>query len=67
MTNIITAVMLNYFSTPRIMFLISIKKWVLIFDHFAGLHLLQMMIPDFAMEEVTSKSTIAAYELSFLS
>ena len=53
MTNIITAVMLNYFSAPRM------KKWVLIFDHFAGLHLLQMMIPDFAMEEVTSKSTIA--------
>ena len=28
MTNIIAAVILNHFSIPRIMFLVSMKKWV---------------------------------------
>ena len=36
MTNIIIAVMLNYFCMPRTMFLESVKKWIFFFDDFAG-------------------------------
>ena len=38
MTNIITAVMLNHFSTPRTVFLKKLHFWVLIFDDFEGAH-----------------------------
>ena len=36
MTNIITAVMMNHFSTPKTMFLELMLLWVLVFDDFEG-------------------------------